>query len=43
MTQDFLVDMAPTFAVIGGSKYSLEDGVKETVEWLKSQGGIWAS
>jgi nucleoside-diphosphate-sugar epimerase len=43
MTQDHLVDMAPTFAVFGGSKYSLEEGVKETVEWLKSQGGIWAS
>jgi nucleoside-diphosphate-sugar epimerase len=43
MTRGYLVDMAPTFAVFGGSKYSLEDGVRETVDWLMSQGGIWTS
>jgi nucleoside-diphosphate-sugar epimerase len=43
MTQSYLVDMAPTFAVLGPPKYSLEEGVNETVEWLKSLGGIWAS
>jgi nucleoside-diphosphate-sugar epimerase len=43
MTQSYLVDMKPTIATLGGSKYSLEDGVKETVEWLKSLGGIWIS
>jgi nucleoside-diphosphate-sugar epimerase len=41
MTQSYLIDMAPTIAALGGSKYSLEDGVKETVEWLRSLGGIW--
>ena len=41
MTQNYLVDMAPTIAVLGSGKYSLEDGVRETVEWLKSLGGIW--
>lgn len=43
MTQNYLVDMAPTIAVLGSGKYSLEDGVRETVEWLKSLGGIWVS
>jgi nucleoside-diphosphate-sugar epimerase len=43
MTQSYLVDMSPTFAVLGSPKYSLEEGVNETVEWLKSQGGIWAT
>jgi nucleoside-diphosphate-sugar epimerase len=43
MTQSYLVDMAPTLASLGEGRYSLEEGVKETVDWLKSQGGIWAS
>lgn len=43
MTQNYLVDMTPTLAILGNAKYSLEDGVKETVEWLKSLGGIWIS
>jgi nucleoside-diphosphate-sugar epimerase len=41
MTQSYLVDMSPTIAILGEAKYSLEDGVRETVEWLKSLGGIW--
>lgn len=43
MTQSYLVDMAPTFATLGNPKYSLEEGVNETIEWLKSLGGIWTS
>jgi nucleoside-diphosphate-sugar epimerase len=43
MTQSYVVDMNPTIAIVGNAKYSLEDGVKETVEWLKSLGGIWMS
>ncbi len=43
MTQSYLVDMNPTIASLGEAKYSLDDGVQETVEWLKSQGGIWVS
>jgi nucleoside-diphosphate-sugar epimerase len=43
MTQNYLVNMAPTIALLGSGKYSLEDGVMETVEWLKSLGGIWVS
>jgi len=41
MTQDYLVDMAPTISALGVGKYSLEEGVEETVKWLKSLGGIW--
>lgn len=43
MTQSYLVDMTPTIALLGVGRYSLEDGVKETVEWLKSLGGIWGN
>jgi len=43
MTQSYLVDMTTTVTLLGSAKYSLEDGVKETVEWLKSLGGIWIS
>jgi nucleoside-diphosphate-sugar epimerase len=41
MTQSYLVDMTPTIELFGKGRYSLDDGVKETVEWLKSLGGIW--
>jgi len=43
MTQSYLVDMSQTIALLGRAKYSLEEGVEETVEWLKSLGGIWVS
>jgi nucleoside-diphosphate-sugar epimerase len=43
MTQSYFVDMNPTIAALGDPKYSLEEGVKQTVEWLKSLGGIWIS
>jgi len=41
MTQSYLVDMTRPLRSWEARKYSLEDGVKETVEWLKSLGGIW--
>jgi GlcNAc-P-P-Und epimerase len=41
MTQSYLVEMAPTINLFGNGRYSLEEGVRETVEWLKSLGGIW--
>ena len=41
MTEDYLVPMKPTFEVLGPPRFSLEEGVEETVAWLKSQGGIW--
>lgn len=43
MTRSYVVDMKPTVAVLGDAKYSLDEGVKVTAEWLKSLGGIWAS
>jgi nucleoside-diphosphate-sugar epimerase len=43
MTQSYLINMTPTIEVLGEAKYSLEDGVEETVAWLKSLGGIWIS
>lgn len=43
MTQSYFVDMNPTIATLGAPKYSLDEGVKQTVEWLKSLGGIWVS
>jgi nucleoside-diphosphate-sugar epimerase len=43
MTQSYVVDMTPTIAALGAAKYSLEDGVKQTSDWLRSLGGIWAS
>jgi len=36
MTQDFLSPMEPTIMNFGPPLYSLEDGIKETVDWLKS-------
>jgi len=43
MTQSYFVDMNPTIELLGAPKYSLEEGVDQTVEWLKSLGGIWVS
>jgi nucleoside-diphosphate-sugar epimerase len=41
MTQEYLVDMEPTFKLLGKPKYSLQEGVKHTSLWLKTQGEIW--
>jgi nucleoside-diphosphate-sugar epimerase len=41
MTQEYLVDMEPTFKLLGKPKYSLEEGVRFTVQWLATQGEIW--
>lgn len=35
MTQDYLTPMEPTFALLGPPPKSMEDGVKETVAWLR--------
>lgn len=42
MTESYMVDMDPTYRVLGAPRYTLEQGVDQTVTWLKSQGGIWA-
>jgi nucleoside-diphosphate-sugar epimerase len=41
MTQSYIVDMKPTYNVLGMPQYQLEEGVKRTVEWLRTQGDIW--
>jgi len=38
MTEDYLTPMEPTYALLGPPMTSLEDGVRETVEWLRNPG-----
>ena len=39
MTTNYETPMEPTFELLGESPYTLEDGIKETVEWLRSYRG----
>lgn len=41
MTEDYLTPMESTFATFGAPPYSLEEGVKETIMWLRSQSDFW--
>jgi nucleoside-diphosphate-sugar epimerase len=41
MTQEYEVDMAPTFSALGPPRYGLEEGVRITVDWLKTKGSPW--
>ncbi len=41
MTEDNPVVMEKTFKLLGNPKYSLEQGITETVVWLKSQSEFW--
>lgn len=41
MTQDYLVDNAETFQVLGEPPWSLEQGIRQTVDWLKRE--VWKS
>ena len=43
MTQEYMVDMEPTISVLGTPRYQLPEGVKLTVDWLKTQGPPWTS
>jgi nucleoside-diphosphate-sugar epimerase len=36
MTTDYETPMEKTFEIFGGNPYTLQDGIKETVEWLRS-------
>jgi GlcNAc-P-P-Und epimerase len=36
MTEDYPTPMEPTFALLGPPITSLEDGVRETVQWLRA-------
>jgi GlcNAc-P-P-Und epimerase len=41
MTQDYLVDNAETFHVLGEPPWSLDQGICQTVDWLKRE--VWKS
>ena len=41
MTEDYLTPMAPTFAALGPSPISLQQGVRDTVAWLRSEDPFW--
>lgn len=43
MTQDYVVDMTPTYATLGPPRFTLQEGVEATVEWLKTLDPIWGS
>jgi nucleoside-diphosphate-sugar epimerase len=42
MTEDYPTPMEPTYALLGQPKTSLEEGVRETVEWLRATHGFKA-
>lgn len=41
MTNGNMAPMEKTFHVLGPSKYSLKEGIDETVSWLKTQDTFW--
>ena len=41
MTEDYVTPMEPTFAALGPSPISMIEGVRETVDWLRSQDAFW--
>jgi nucleoside-diphosphate-sugar epimerase len=41
MTQDYLTPMGNTFSTFGLPPFSLDEGVRETVLWLKRQSAFW--
>ena len=41
MTQDYRVDMAPTYATLGQPRFTLQEGVEATVEWLQTLDPSW--
>jgi GlcNAc-P-P-Und epimerase len=41
MTDDYITPMEPTFAALGFPRTSLKQGVRETVEWLRSESAFW--
>ncbi|HEV8515000.1 MAG TPA: NAD(P)-dependent oxidoreductase [Cyclobacteriaceae bacterium] len=43
MTEDNPVPMDETFKLLGKPKYSLQHGIAETINWLKSQDEFWIS
>lgn len=41
MTEDYVTPMDKTFERLGNPSIGLNEGVKETVSWLRSQGEFW--
>jgi len=41
MTEDYLTPMTPTFDALGPSSVSMEQGVRETVQWLRGESEFW--
>ena len=41
MTEDYVTPMEPTFAALGPSPVSMQQGVRETVAWLQTQDPFW--
>ena len=39
MTTDYNTPIAETFKLLGENPYTLEEGIRETVEWLKDYHG----
>jgi hypothetical protein len=39
MTTDYNTPIAETFELLGENPYSLEDAIRETVEWLENYKG----
>jgi hypothetical protein len=43
MTEDYVTPMEPTYAALGFPRMSMKEGVRETVEWLRSQSEFWTT
>jgi nucleoside-diphosphate-sugar epimerase len=43
MTEDYITPMEPTFTALGFPRMSMNEGVHETVEWLRSESTFWNS
>jgi nucleoside-diphosphate-sugar epimerase len=41
MTENYVTPMDPTFAALGHPRFSLEQGVRETVAWLRTEAQFW--
>jgi nucleoside-diphosphate-sugar epimerase len=41
MTEDYVTPMEPTFAALGPAPISMNEGVRETVSWLRSEAAFW--
>ena len=42
MTESYVTPMEPTFAALGPSRISLQQGVRETGDWLRGLGPAWS-